>query len=149
MTTPKLAGATVFPDGTWVRGRGLRDGVPTGPPPGYGLYLGTAHLRTRHEHTLTWPHDWIDWPDFRLPRDRAAAIVEIRNLHARARSGTEVEVACGGGIGRTGTVMACLAILSGVPAAEAVTWTRAHYHPRAVETPWQRRWVHAFPPLRN
>jgi len=34
-----------------------------------------------------------------------------------------------------------LAVLSGVPSADAVAWVRDHYHPRAVETPWQRRWV--------
>jgi len=33
-----------------------------------------------------------------------------------------------------------------VPADEAVAWTRAHHHPRAVETPWQRCWVARFPP---
>jgi hypothetical protein len=34
-----------------------------------------------------------------------------------------------------------LAILSGVPRPEAVGWVRAHHHPKAVETPWQRRWI--------
>ena len=27
------------------------------------------------------------------------------------------------------------------PPDEAVAWVRERYHPRAVETPWQRRWV--------
>jgi protein-tyrosine phosphatase len=55
-----------------------------------------------------------------------------------------VEVACGGGLGRTGTALACLAVLDGVPAGEAVAYVREHYHPRAVETPWQRRFVRRF-----
>ena len=45
---------------------------------------------------------------------------------------------------RTGTVMSCLAILSGVPADQAIAWVREHYNERAVETPWQRGWVKRF-----
>ncbi|NUP61376.1 MAG: protein phosphatase, partial [Nonomuraea sp.] len=55
-----------------------------------------------------------------------------------------VEVACGGGRGRTGTALACLAVLDGVPAAEAVRYVRSHYDRHAVETPWQRRFVARF-----
>ena len=57
-----------------------------------------------------------------------------------------VEVACHGGHGRTGTALACLAILDGVRPAEAVRYVRQHYHPRAIETPWQRRYVRQFQP---
>jgi hypothetical protein len=144
--TPEAAlpGAVELPDGCRVRGRGLRDGAPDGPEPDYGLYLGTGRLRRRHQHLLTWPQEWIDWPDFLLPRDAAMAIAGIHALHQHAHAGRRVEVACGGGVGRTGTVMACLAVLSGLPPAEAVIWTRATYHPRAIETPWQRRWVSRF-----
>jgi protein-tyrosine phosphatase len=142
-TTQRLPGAIALPDGTWIRGRGLRNPAPDGPAPDFGLYLGTAKLRARH--APPWPQEWIDWPDFLLPRDRADAVARIRALHERARSGERVEVACGGGIGRTGTVIACLAVLSGVSAGDAVAWTREHYHPRAVETPWQRRWITHFP----
>ncbi|WP_020674182.1 protein-tyrosine phosphatase family protein [Amycolatopsis nigrescens] len=145
MTNSTLTGATKLPDESWVRGRGLRDPAPAGIVPDYGLYLGGARLRQRHDHELSWPHDWIDWPDFLLPRDRAGAIAQIRALHERARAGRLVEVACGGGVGRTGTVIACLAVLAGVPKADAVTWTRANYHRRAVEMPWQHRWIARFP----
>jgi hypothetical protein len=134
-----------LPDGARVRGRSLRDPTAEGPAPDYGLYLGSRRLRARHDPDLSWPHDWLDWPDFRLPRDRAEAVRRIVALHDRAVAGELVEVACGGGVGRTGTVVACLAVLAGVPADEAVAWTRAAYHPRAVETPWQRRWVARFP----
>jgi hypothetical protein len=34
-----------------------------------------------------------------------------------------------------------MAVMAGVPSAEAVAWVRRHYDKRAVETPWQRRWV--------
>lgn len=127
-----------------MRGRGLRNPAPGPPLPGFGLYLGTGRFRERHEPALTWPHEWIDWPDFRLPRDRATAVAGIRALFDRARAGEPVEVACGAGVGRTGTVIACLAVLAGVAPEDAVAWTRANYHPRAVETPGQRRWVASF-----
>ncbi|MGI5271796.1 protein-tyrosine phosphatase family protein [Nonomuraea sp. CA-218870] len=145
MTDTRLTGAIRLPDGGWVRGRGLRNPAPAGVAPDRGLYLGGGRLRGRHEPELTWPHAWIDWPDFLLPRDREQAVRLIREVSERARTGERVEVACGGGVGRTGTVIACLAVLAGTPAKEAVAWARAHYHPRAVETPWQRRWVERFP----
>ena len=87
---------------------------------------------------------WIDWPDFRTPRDghRAAELIGV--AFRRALAGERVEVACGGGVGRTGTVIACLAVLAGHPAADAVGWARRHYRPRAVETPGQRRWIAWF-----
>jgi hypothetical protein len=143
--TPRLTGAIELPDGTWVRGRGLRRPSLPGADPDYGLYLGGSSLLRDHDAALRWEHRWLDWPDFWLPRDRDQAVREIRELRERARAGAQVEVACGGGIGRTGTVIACLAILAGVPAADAVAWTRAHHHPKAVETPWQRRWITRFP----
>lgn len=135
----------LLPDGTPVRGRGLRNGTPAGPTPEFGLYLGTARLRKRHQQELSWPQQWIDWPDFLLPRDSATAITHIRGLYEHARAGERVEVACGGGVGRTGTVIACLAITAGLPPEQAVEWTRANYHRHAVETPWQRKWVARFP----
>lgn len=146
MSTRHLTDANRLPDGIWIRGRGLRDPIPVGPSPDYGLYLGAQRLRRRHEHELHWPHDWIDWPDFLLPRDREHAIRHIRVLRANAHAGHQVEVACGGGVGRTGTVITCLAVAAGLNPAEAITWVRTNYHRRAVETPWQRRWVAHFPP---
>ena len=48
--------------------------------------------------------------------------------------------------GPTGTALACLAILDGVAPGEAVAYVRKHYDQRAVETPWQRRYVKRFQP---
>jgi protein-tyrosine phosphatase len=56
-----------------------------------------------------------------------------------------VEIACGGGRGRTGTALACLAVLDGLPASDAVAYVREHYDRRAIETPWERRYVNRFP----
>lgn len=142
----ELTGAIRLPDGTAVRGRGRAHPMPDGPEPDFGLYLGVPPGRRRHgpDREPGWASEWIDWPDFRVPRDPAAAAASIRAAFERARSGELVEVACGGGVGRTGTVIACMSILAGHPAEDAVRWTRENYRPRAVETPGQKRWVRRF-----
>ena len=146
-----LSGAIALPDGTLVRGRGRREPFPAGPPPDFGLYMG--HPPDRPRRTLLrrgaawrpdWPAEWIDWPDFRTPRDADAAAARIVEAYRRARSGERVEIACTGGTGRTGTVIACMAVLAGWPAQDAVAWTRSNYRRRAVETPGQRRWIAWF-----
>lgn len=134
-----FVGSITLPDGTIVRGRGRREPLPAGPVPDYGLYLGR-----RRAWQPGWPTDWIDWPDFRTPRNDHAAAAAIHRAYLLARSGRRVEVACGGGTGRTGTVIACMAFLAGHPVEDAVAWTRRHYRPRAVETPGQRRWITWF-----
>ncbi|MGW7538873.1 protein-tyrosine phosphatase family protein [Amycolatopsis sp. NPDC054798] len=139
-----LVGSLVLPDGAVVRGRGLGRGKPEGPEPEFGLYLGSRRMRGKYDGVLSWERRWVVWPDFLLPRDREGARREIVGLHERAVAGEAVEVACLGGVGRTGTVLACLVTLGGVGAEEAVEWVRREHHPRAVETPWQRRWVRWF-----
>jgi protein-tyrosine phosphatase len=128
-------GVVEFPDGRTIRGRGLRHPAPAGQQPEFGLYL-----LARRPRPFDWEHRWVRWPDFRTPastRDAVAAIEE-----AYVRSATErVEIACRGGVGRTGTALAAIAVLAGIPSADAVAWVRRRYHPRAVETPGQRRWV--------
>jgi hypothetical protein len=135
---PGDPGILRLPSGRLVRGRGLRDPMPSGHPPTFGVYLlGAA------PPGFGWESRWVRWPDFRLPADPAYAREVL--LETLRRAGSErVEVACGGGRGRTGTALACLAVLDGVPAAEAVAFVREGYHPRAVETPWQRRFVRQF-----
>jgi hypothetical protein len=101
-----LDGALTLPGGGLVRGRGLRHGLPPGPTPAFGLYLGSARAARRHDPALTWPHRWLVWPDFRLPRDPAEAADAVVGTHHRIVAlGEDVEVACGGGVGRTGTVL--------------------------------------------
>ncbi|MFF7444538.1 MULTISPECIES: protein phosphatase [unclassified Streptomyces] len=134
-----LAGVMRLPSGRLVRGRGLRYPLgPEAPTPSYALYL----LGSRPPE-VPWESRWVRWPDFRLPADGPDARAALTEAWERA-AGVRVEVACGGGRGRTGTALACLAVLDGVPADEAVAYVRAHYHRRAVETPWQRRYVRRF-----
>jgi len=131
-------GVLALPSGRLVRGRGLRRPLPAGPLPEFGVYLlGSA------PPPVGWESVWVPWPDFRLPRDPAALRAALEQAWTRA-AGERVEVACGGGRGRTGTGLACLAVLDGVPADEAVAYVRARYDRRAVETPGQARLVRGF-----
>jgi protein-tyrosine phosphatase len=132
------AGVMVLPSGRLVRGRALRGPAPAGPSPEFGLYL-----LGRRPPPVGWEHGWVRWPDFWLPADRDAFARQLRELLERS-GGERVEVACDGGLGRTGTALACIAVLDGVPADRAVDYTREHYSARAVETPWQKRFVRRF-----
>ena len=124
-------GVVALPDGAWVRGRRLGDPAS---PADFALVLGKGAAPA-------WPHRRLRWPDFRVPADRDEALDALREAHRRALAGERVEVACRGGVGRTGTALAALAVLEGLDPGEAVGWVRARYHRRAVETPWQRRWL--------
>ncbi|RSM68809.1 protein phosphatase [Actinoplanes sp. ATCC 53533] len=135
---PSAPGVLALPSGRLVRGRGLRRPQPPGPAPELGVYLLGGE-----PPPVAWESRWLRWPDFRLPADRAQAAELLREAWRRAE-GERVEIACGGGRGRTGTALACLAVLDGVPPEEAVGYVRAGYHRGAVETPWQRRYVRMF-----
>lgn len=127
-----------MPSGRLVRGRGLRRPLPDGPVPTFALYL-----LGEEPPPVEWEARWLRWPDFGLPADRAATRRALEEALARAET-ERVEFACAGGRGRTGTALACLAVLDGVPSKEAVKYIRTHYSPRAVETPWQRHFVARF-----
>jgi hypothetical protein len=133
-------GLVELPSGRLVRGRALSRPIPNGPEPTFGLYL-----LGRPPDPVPWPVRWIRWPDFRLPTDRDDARAALADAWGRAAT-DRVEVACGGGQGRTGTALACLAVLDGIPPDQAVAWVREHYRRRAVETPSQARFVRSFTP---
>jgi hypothetical protein len=131
--------ATVWvrlPSGVEVRGRSLR--TAPGDPADFTLMLAGAPAPS-------WPYRRVRWPDFWVPLDDADTFDALGEVLRRARSGERVEIGCRGGIGRTGTALAALAIMDGLPPDQAVAWVRATYHHRAVETPWQRRWLRRVP----
>jgi hypothetical protein len=138
-TWPDGPGVVVLPDGVRVRARGLRRPAPAGPDPELGVYL-----LGEDPGPFAWEHRWVRWPDFRLPASTGEALAALAEAHRRAAD-ERVELACGGGVGRTGTALAALAVRAGVAPDDAVAWVRRAHHPRAVETPWQRRWVRRLP----
>ncbi len=132
---PAAPGVLKLPSGRLVRGRGLYKPLPAGRTPDFAVYLlGSPPPE------VAWESRWLRWPDFRLPADHRQALTLLTEAWSRSAA-ERVELACQGGRGRTGTALSCIAVLDGVPAAEAVGYVRAHYLPEAVETPWQRRYV--------
>ena len=126
-----------FPDGSVVRAAGLSEREVNAGWREHGLYLDARWAPT-------WPAEVVDWPDLGTPGDDRAATAAIVRAHRLASSGVHVEVGCLAGRGRTGTVLACLAVLAGIPADEAVAWVRRHHLPGAVETAAQEAWVRGF-----
>ena len=126
-----------LPDGTVIRASSIVDRREHDPTRSFGLYMD-------HQWRPSWPAEMIDWPDFELPRDGARAAAQIRAAFSRAKRGAGVEVGCIGGLGRTGPVLACMAVLAGVDSKDAVAWVREHYRSSAVETAEQERWVNWF-----
>ena len=124
-------GVVRLPGGALVRGRRLTDPVS---PADFALVLAPGPAPS-------WPHRRLRWPDFWIPLDRVDARDALGEVRRRAQAGERVEVTCRGGVGRTGTALAALAVLDGLSPREAVAWARREYHPRAVETPWQRWWL--------
>jgi protein-tyrosine phosphatase len=102
-----------------------------------------VYLLGKEPPSVPWESYWLQWPDFRLPVDPIEARRVFESALQRAAS-ERVEFACGGGRGRTGTALACLAVLDGVPAGEAVEYVRRHYSRHAVETFRQKRFVRRF-----
>ena len=75
------AGVLRLPSGRLVRGRGLRNPLPVGELPTYGVYL-LGHQPPE----FSWESRWLVWPDFWLPKDRADARLVLAELLDRATS---------------------------------------------------------------
>ena len=132
-------GVVVFPSGARIRGRPrsyYREGVEL---PDYIVMLaGFSPCALPIAET-----QWIRWPDFWIPIDGPKTRCVLETALKKARN-SRVDITCGGGIGRTGTALACIAVLDGIDSASAVAFIRESYHPRAVETPWQRWYISRF-----
>lgn len=132
---PEAPGVLRLPSGRLVRGRGLHRSLPPGPEPEFALYL-----LGRRPVPVDWESRWLRWPDFRLPADRADARDALRQVWERAER-ERVEVACAAWPGPHRHRARLPRRPRRRPPAEAVAYVRTHYSPRAVETPWQRRYV--------
>jgi len=126
-----------LPDGTRIRASSILERDDDDSTRAFGLYMD-------ERWDPTWPAEIIAWPDFGLPAHPEYAASQIQRAYARARGGETVEIGCIGGRGRTGTVLACLAVLAGVNPPEAVAWVRSNYRSDAVENVEQEAWVDWF-----
>ncbi len=130
--TPSVATTIEFPDGLRIRAAGQHE-QPTLERPDWGVYA---------DHCWDgWPGVVLEWPDFGVPSDDEAALAAVLDAIRRAEAGEDVLVGCRGGIGRSGTIVAAVAVARGVPVDEARAWVRERLHPHAVETDEQLRWI--------
>ena len=83
--------------------------------------------------------------DFGVPADEQAFRAVLHEVIERVRSGQHVAVACMGGLGRTGTVVACLLREAGMHADDAVIYTRMARE-GAIETAEQAEFVRNWRP---
>ena len=129
----------VLPDGTQVTAASFDPVAPYSRDcdPDYGLCFD-------FRWQPPWDHGHIDWPDFGVPANTEAVVQALKAVLERARSGQDIEVGCLGGHGRTGTALACLAVLTGLSAFDAVAWVRSRYCAEAVETPEQEAFIAAL-----
>lgn len=109
--------------------------------PDFGLYLDSVWQAPCLAY-------FLDWQDFGLPARWEIAAYTIIDVYRKARDfGLWVEVGCIGGHGRTGTVLACMAVLGGENYAEAIARVRNTYCKEAIETKeqiWFVEWFDCF-----
>jgi len=123
-------------------------------PNGVKVYASSQHTRKTGEEVpsfaLYLDDIWrpqclafmLPWQDMGLPKIGYKQAAEaITNTYNLAVKGSTIEVGCIGGHGRTGTVLACMAVLAGVPGKDAVKFVRDHYCKHAVESARQEWWV--------
>lgn len=133
-----------FPDGTKVQGTSLSKSHLRDTPD-FGLYLDDG-----------WRPDgmaiMLPWRDYGLPNvSYGFARYAIEEAWSWAKAEAIVEVGCIGGHGRTGTVLACMAVLSEpeFTPEEAIAFVRTAYCHHAVETRDQEWFVAYFHAMKN
>lgn len=105
--------------------------------------LGVTALITLTETPL--PEEWLarsglvahHWPiaDYTAPPVAQAAQI-VADIQALLDAQQVVVVHCAGGLGRTGTILACYLVAQGMPAPEAIAAIRAQ-RPGSIETDQQ------------
>ena len=127
-----------LPNGLTVQASSLDWGTrPERRLPDFGLYCDYA-----------WHPDWraefINWPDYKTPRNHEAAADAIIEAYGRACEGWRVETGCIGGHGRTGTVLACWSVLAGLTPVDAMAYVWENYCKEAIESKAQVRFIEWF-----
>lgn len=126
-----------FPDGVSVFASSKHNRSDADLAPDFGVYLDSYWY-------ASCPAYFIDWPDYGLPTRWEVAARCIIDAYKKAENGLWVEVGCIGGHGRTGTVLACMAVLSGLNAQDSVNYVRDYYCNQAIESDEQEWYVEWF-----
>lgn len=126
-----------FPDGVSVYASSRHDRSEADIAPDFGLYLDNYWYPPC-------PAYFIDWPDYGLPVRWEVAARCIIDTYKKASDGLWVEIGCIGGHGRTGTVLACMAVLAGMSHEEAINYVRSQYCNQAIECDDQEWYVEWF-----
>jgi ADP-ribosylglycohydrolase len=82
--------------------------------------------------------------DLEAPADRDEYRATLGHITARLRDGRSVAVVCRGGLGRTGTAVACLLVDAGLAPDDAIALTRRTLH-GTIERGSQETFVRAWP----
>lgn len=123
-------------------------------PPDIGLYLDSVWVsdclivsrglscpvRSAAESDLI-VFPWTDWS---VPEDPDLLRATLQWLLVEIKGGKRVEIGCIGGHGRTGTALACLLVLQGLPAKKAIRRVRDDYCELAIETKSQLELIKSF-----
>jgi hypothetical protein len=127
---------------TWAK-LGLQAIVPDGwawPPP----IIGSAGVVNHFPNLLqtdTLPFIQIDWPDGGIPRLTRSWWLELAETCRQMQPDDQVLIACSGGTGRTGTMLAILYGLLTGDAQNCVKVIRRNYKDLAVETDAQIQYI--------
>ena len=113
------------------------------PRPTAGIYLsntwyqeltGFAAVGMVSPVLWHWPFLQVDWPDMGVMHPEEIKTL-VKATVRLIKAGKRVEIACMGGHGRTGTLLALLRVkLGGMKAAEAIESIRADYCDKTVES---------------
>jgi hypothetical protein len=105
--------------------------------PDFGLY---ADYVWRNESR----NEYINWPDFKSPLFPDIAVKQILDALDLAKT-QMVEIGCIGAHGRTGTILACMAVAElGMTSLQATDFIRRKYCQMAVETSSQETFIEYF-----
>lgn len=126
----------LYPDGATLHGSSHTGTVPAGYKPDFAVYLDK--IWTAETLAIQVP-----WPDMSVPDLADEHMIALVDLIGRMiGKGQTVEVGCIGGHGRTGTLLAMVALEHGVDTPEeAVKYVRANYCDQAIESATQEWYV--------
>jgi len=107
--------------------------------PDFGCYMYSGWDPSR------WMSYYLPWQDFGLPKVPMVTVIGVVDeLIEKIRAGLTVEIGCMGGHGRTGSLLALIAVRLGSTASEAIRFVHNDYCHHAIEGEKQEWYIHQF-----